>query len=276
LRIKKLRKLVLSSVQQDLSEKELKAQFQKSLSTSKKVSVENGWAVIVESETKAPSKILTEDSNSDLKNDSVKETNSIPGENSVLPKKVANPNGTTRLFLGNLSWDIKEDSLKSELKAYGEVLHVKWITDKETKKFYGSAFIGMDSADSAGRVMGLDGSEIMGRPIKVNYAPPRPGDIWPPKPKKQFTQKPVSEKPFQGCKKLYCGNLSYDIDDDTFVDFFKDCGELQGVRWLTHKDTGEFRGCAFVEFCESSAADKAVLLNGNSLLGRPIRLDWDG
>ena len=38
------------------------------------------------------------------------------------------------------------------------------------------------------------------------------------------------------------GNLSYNIDDETIVDFFKDCGgEVTGLRWLTRKGTEEFR-----------------------------------
>ena len=50
----------------------------------------------------------------------------------------------------------------------------------------------------------------------------------------------VQDKP-EGCRKLFIGNLSYEIDDETIVDFFKDCGTLTGLRWLTRKDTGEFR-----------------------------------
>ena len=77
-----------------------------------------------------------------------------------------------------------------------------------------------------------------------------------------------------GCKKLFAGNLAYTIDDTTMVDFFKDCGTLVGLRWLTHKDTEEFRGCGFVEFSNSDEAEAAMALDGTMLLGRPIRLDW--
>ena len=58
------------------------------------------------------------------------------------------------------------------------------------------------------------------------------------------------------------------------IDFFKDCGTLVGLRWLTHKDSGDFRGCGFVEFENSEQADAAIKLNGKELLGRPIKLDW--
>ena len=62
---------------------------------------------------------------------------------------------------------------------------------------------------------------------------------------------------------------------DSLKDFFKECGEISKVRWLTHMDSGEFKGCGYVEFWEGGAAEAAVKFNGKPLKGRPIRLDWD-
>ena len=42
---------------------------------------------------------------------------------------------------------------------------------------------------------------------------------------------------------------------------------MVGLRWLTNRDSGEFRGCGFVEFSNSEEADKAMLLDGAELLG---------
>ena len=77
------------------------------------------------------------------------------------------------------------------------------------------------------------------------------------------------------CKKLFLGNLSYSVDEQNVRDFFKDCGTLTHIRWLTRRDTGEFRGQGFVEFEDSEQADKAVLLNDRKLLGRKLIIDWD-
>ena len=65
------------------------------------------------------------------------------------------------------------------------------------------------------------------------------------------------------------------ITDDDLAGFFAECGEIQAVRWLTHQDTGNFKGQGYVEFWESSTADQAILLNGQLLVGRPVKLDWD-
>jgi len=287
LRIKKLRKLVFSEVEkmedcESITPEELKEKFSKALFSLSKVTVEKGFATLENGSGNEEEAVKTDEKcgdasrGNDVEHKSKGNRTKEEGNSAAQIEAAANPTGCTRLFLGNLVFSITEESLKEGLKECGLVLHVKWITDKETKKFYGSAFIGMDSASSAGKVMAKNGQDFMGRPLKVNYAPPRPNDIWPPKQKPVFEVRPVSEKPMPGCKKLYIGNLSYDIDDDGIVEFFKECGELQGLRWLTNVDTGEFRGCGFVEFIDSESADKAVLLNGTELLGRQIRIDWDG
>jgi nucleolin len=83
-------------------------------------------------------------------------------------------------------------------------------------------------------------------PLKIYYCPPRPGDVWPPRESKgaAASQKPASRqktaKP-PDCKKLYAGNLSYCIDDEAITEFFKDCGTMVGLRWLTRQGTEEFR-----------------------------------
>ena len=67
-----------------------------------------------------------------------------------------NPQGVTRLFLGNLPFAVDEASLGDFFP--GQVTHIKWITDKETGKFYGSAFCEMDTSESAAAAVAMAGS----------------------------------------------------------------------------------------------------------------------
>lgn len=189
-----------------------------------------------------------------------------------------NPDRITRLFCGNLNKKVTEEELK---KCISGITHIKWVTDKESGEFYGSSFIEMKDAESAAAAIAQDKSKFMGRPLKIFYCPPRPGDVWPPKPvaaggSAVQTGPPRREKQAQppGGKTLFAGNLSYNIDDDTMVDFFKSCGSLVGLRWLTHQDSGEFKGCGYVEFSNANEAAAALKLDGKELLGRNIRLDW--
>lgn len=193
-----------------------------------------------------------------------------------------NPTGVTRLFVGNLPFAVDEASLRSFLEPAGEVTHIKWITDKETGRFYGSAFIEVANSHVAVAALNkCNGSEMMGRKIKLNLAPAREGDVWPPKSNvitggqaQSKGVKSMSEKP-EGCCKLFIGNLSYDIDDETIEKFFGAVdAEIKAVRWIHHKDSGDFKGVGFVEFWNTEACEKGATLNGKNLLGRPIRIDW--
>merc|ERR1712087_540999 len=76
-------------------------------------------------------------------------------------------------------------------------------------------------------------------------------------------------------KRVFVGNLNYEIDDQKIREFFKDIGPIEDIYWLTNRDTGEFRGCGFLRFDTFEAADKAVLeKTGKDLLGRGLKIDW--
>jgi nucleolin len=47
------------------------------------------------------------------------------------------------------------------------------------------------------------------------------------------------------------------------------------MRWLTDRNTGEFRGCGFLEFPTVADADKAATMHGKELQGRALKIDWD-
>jgi nucleolin len=207
----------------------------------------------------------------------LKDTN---GKNVPCP---GNPSGCTRLFLGNLPFAVDEASLRTFLDP-AEMTHVKWITDKETGKFYGSAFIEVATSKcGAIAVKKKNGEKLMGRPIRINFAPARESDVWPPKSKEVTGNggqaggsgvKAMGVKP-DNCVKLFIGNLSFDIDDDAIIKFFASVdAEVKAVRWLHHRDTGDFKGCGYVEFWNTEACEKGAALNGKSLMGRPIRIDW--
>lgn len=231
----------------------------------------------------------TQEEEEDTQNNNEEDTNgNIDPKDKNKPCK-NNPQGITRLFLGNLPFSISEPTLNTHLK--NVITHIKWITDKETGKFYGSAFCEVKTSKDAAMCMKeMNGKELMGRPLKINYAPVREGEEgdWPPR-SKVITGgkvanasgqaggsgiKAMSVKP-EGCSKLFIGNLSYDIDDEGITKFFMGVeAEVKSVRWLHHRDSGDFKGCGFVDFWNTEACEKAATLNGKTLLGRPIRIDW--
>jgi len=77
-----------------------------------------------------------------------------------------------------------------------------------------------------------------------------------------------------GCKTIFIGNLSDQVDDNIVLQTFAGCGNIKEIRWLNEKATGRFKGCGFVEFFEEEATIKAAALNGTLIYGRPMRVDF--
>jgi len=78
------------------------------------------------------------------------------------------------VYVGNLSYDLSEEDLKSAFEEYGEVTSAKIISDRYSGRSKGFAFIEMSSDDEAkAAIEGLTGKELAGRAIVVNEARPR-------------------------------------------------------------------------------------------------------
>lgn len=77
-----------------------------------------------------------------------------------------------KLFVGNLTFDATDSDLTQLFSTYGEVQSVQIVTDRETGRPRGFAFVEMGSgADEA--VAGLNGQDFKGRSLTVNEARPR-------------------------------------------------------------------------------------------------------
>ena len=73
-----------------------------------------------------------------------------------------------KLYVGNIPFSTTEDELRAAFEAHGSVASVNVITDRETGRPRGFAFVEMDEASAADdAIRALDGSELGGRSIKV-------------------------------------------------------------------------------------------------------------
>src|SRR5215471_4821889 len=81
----------------------------------------------------------------------------------------------TRLYVGNLSYNTNERSLREVFEQEGrKVAEVKLVTDRETGQPRGFAFVEMASpADAEAAIAALNGRELDGRTLKVNEAQER-------------------------------------------------------------------------------------------------------
>ena len=79
------------------------------------------------------------------------------------------------LFVGNLTFNTTEDALRGLFSPFGEVQQVKIMTDRDTGKSRGFAFVEMAQDEDAAKAIGaLNGKEFEGRALTINEARPRP------------------------------------------------------------------------------------------------------
>jgi RNA recognition motif-containing protein len=74
-------------------------------------------------------------------------------------------------------------------------------------------------------------------------------------------------------KKLYVGNLSYSMSDDTLASAFSQCGTVESARVITDRDSGRSKGFGFVEMSSDQEATAAIeKMNGQVVEGRPLNV----
>lgn len=83
------------------------------------------------------------------------------------------------IFVGNLSFNTVEDELRQLFQTYGQVDRVSILTDRETGRSRGFAFVEMANAEEGEKaIAALNGTDVGGRTVNVNEARPktdRPG-----------------------------------------------------------------------------------------------------
>ncbi|MDH3892352.1 MAG: RNA-binding protein [candidate division Zixibacteria bacterium] len=78
------------------------------------------------------------------------------------------------IYIGNMAFDTTEDQLRQAFEGFGEVSSVRMITDRDSGKAKGFAFVEMPGTDEAkAAVAGLKGHELNGRTLTVDEAKPR-------------------------------------------------------------------------------------------------------
>ena len=76
-----------------------------------------------------------------------------------------------KMYVGGLSWDTTDESLRKAFSVHGEVSEVAVIKDRDTGRSRGFGFVTMADQDGCKAAMSaLDGTELDGRSIKVNEA----------------------------------------------------------------------------------------------------------
>jgi RNA recognition motif-containing protein len=78
------------------------------------------------------------------------------------------------IYVGNLSWGLKDQDLANLFSPFGEVASAKIVTDKFTQRSKGFGFVEMPNDEEAqAAIAQLNGSEVEGRSLVVNESRPK-------------------------------------------------------------------------------------------------------
>ncbi len=79
-----------------------------------------------------------------------------------------------KLYVGNLAYSVRDDSLQAAFAQFGTVTSAKVMMDRETGRSKGFGFVEMGSdAEAQAAINGMNGQALDGRPLVVNEARPR-------------------------------------------------------------------------------------------------------
>ncbi|KAL3642581.1 hypothetical protein CASFOL_013396 [Castilleja foliolosa] len=177
-----------------------------------------------------------------------------------------------KVFVGNLPFSVDSSDLAGIFEQAGGVEMVEVIYDKTTGRSRGFGFVVMSTPEEAkAAAQQLNGYELDGRSLRVNYGPP------PPKRESSSFGGPRGggERNYSDdANKLYVGNLSWDVDNFALETMFREQGRVKEARVVIDRETGRSRGFGFVTYSSRDEANNAIeALDGKDFNGRTIRVN---
>jgi nucleolin len=176
-----------------------------------------------------------------------------PAETASSPIKRPKPesNGSTSVFVGNLSWGIDEAWLASIFEPIGGVVSARIITDRETRRPKGFGYVEFETPEQAAKALELKDTEVDGRAINVDVShgkstpgagTPRGGGAG-----GDRTQRYGDNKVSEPSATLFVGNLSWETTQDGLYELFGNSG-CQSVRLPTDRESGRPKGYDLLAF----------------------------
>src|SRR5262245_11537254 len=150
---------------------------------------------------------------------------------------------TKKIYVGNLPSHTTERGLTELFERVGHVVAVRIMTDRDTGRSRGFAFVEMGSDEAENAIRQLSHAALDGHTLSVSEARPRPES---------------SAERGAPLARLFVGNLPYTATAAELKEFFSAVGPVSSVMLPVERESGRPRGFAFVEFPDPAHAREAV------------------
>lgn len=164
------------------------------------------------------------------------------------------------VWIGNLSFTTTKDDLRNFITSKARLdrsiitrLHMPEGPKKQGKpQNKGFAYVDLATRVAMDRVIALSEQTLATRQLLIKDARSFEG-----RPEKKAEENPAAAtKP--PSKRIFVGNLAYDVTEDTLRDHYVPCGSINNVHVAKFEDSGKCKGYAWVTFDELEAAEAAV------------------
>ncbi|KXS17599.1 hypothetical protein M427DRAFT_96919, partial [Gonapodya prolifera JEL478] len=156
------------------------------------------------------------------------------------------------IFIGGLSWETTEASLRKHFSAWGDVKDVIVMRDPTTGRSRGFGFLSFsdsNSVDEALKVVHV----VDGKTVDPKKAVPRPA--------------------LEMNNKIFVGGVHHEVTEEEFGQYFGQFGTVTEATLMFDRDTGRARGFGFIAFEDPLNVDRVLQRQGYlEFRGKPVSL----
>ncbi|XP_030873121.1 probable RNA-binding protein 23 isoform X2 [Leptonychotes weddellii] len=169
------------------------------------------------------------------------------------------------VFCMQLAARIRPRDLEDFFSAVGKVRDVRIISDRNSRRSKGIAYVEFCEIQCVPLAIGLTGQRLLGVPIIVQASQAEKNRL--------AAMANNLQKGNSGPMRLYVGSLHFNITEDMLRGIFEPFGKIDNIVLMKDSDTGRSKGYGFITFSDSECARRALeQLNGFELAGRPMRV----
>ncbi|KAG7519190.1 heteroproteinous nuclear ribonucleoprotein A1 [Solea senegalensis] len=155
------------------------------------------------------------------------------------------PEQLRKLFIGGLSFETTDESLRAHFEKWGSLTDCVVMRDPTTKRSRGFGFVTYSSVKEVDDAMEARPHKVDGRVVEPKRAVSR-----------EDSNRPGAHVTV---KKIFVGGIKEDTEESHLRDYFLRFGKIEVIDIMTDRNTGKKRGFAFVTFDDHDAVDRIVI-----------------
>uniref|UniRef100_A0A3B3TZU4 Heteroous nuclear ribonucleoprotein A3 n=1 Tax=Poecilia latipinna TaxID=48699 RepID=A0A3B3TZU4_9TELE len=161
-----------------------------------------------------------------------------------LLKQAKEPEQLRKLFIGGLSFETTEESLRAHFEQWGSLTDCVVMRDPNSKRSRGFGFVTYSSVTEVDEAMKARPHKVDGRVVEPKRAVSR-----------EDSNKPGAHLTV---KKIFVGGIKEDTEEHHIREYFEKYGKIDCIDIMEERSTGKKRGFCFVSFDDHDTVDKIV------------------